>query len=120
MTCGDFYNLNKEIYDKEALNYMSDLLKNKGDMAHRPYEMMTHYTRMICEQLTDDLFLVYNGYVKNIEYNEYNEGRRIKNYCGKKDDVKVFNKQKLIEMFGFEISINPNSQSNKAIQYNAL
>ena len=115
MTCGDIYNLNKETYDKEALECISDQLKNKGDMAHRPFEMMTYYTRTICERITDDLFLVYTGYVKNIKYSEYKE---IKSYSGKKDDAKIYNKQRLIEMFGFEISINPWSKSNKIIQSN--
>lgn len=112
MTDGQFYEKNQKIYNNEAYSFISKNLKNKGDMCHRPFEMMTHYTRTICEKITDDIYLVFEGYVKSTKYSEY---RDIKEYVGKKDDASIYTKHELIRMFGFEISLNPRSDSNKQI-----
>lgn len=115
MTTGQFYEQNQKIYNDEAYSFISKNLKNKGDMCHRPFEMMTHYTRTICEKITDDIYLVFIGYVKGIEYSEH---REIKEYTGKKDDASIYTKHELIRMFGFEISLNPRSESNQLVSSN--
>lgn len=115
MTSGQFYEKNQKIYNDEAYSFISDYLKNKKDMCHRPFEMMTHYTRTICEKITDDIYLVFEGYVKSTKYSE---GREIKEYVGKKDNASIYTKHELIRMFGFEISLNPHSKSNKLIGSN--
>ena len=112
MTNGEFYKQNQEIYDSEAQSFISKFLKNKGDMCHRPFEMMTYHTRTICEKITDDIYLVFEGYVKSTKYSKYED---IIEYTGKKDDAEIYTKHQLIEMFGFEISINPRSYSNYLI-----
>ena len=116
MTVGETYELNKEIYNKEAIEFIKDRLEKKGNMTHRPFEMMTYYSRHICERINHDLYLVFIGYVKEIKYSEH---RVIERYTGKKDDAKLYTLKELIKMFGFEISINPNSKANKLILTNA-
>ena len=113
MTDGENYNLNKEIFNNEAKKFIDKFLKNKGDKVHRPFEMMTYYKRDIIEKITDDKFLCYTGYVKNTEYDVF---KKILNYSGKKNDIEIYTLKKLINMFGFEISTNPNSNSNKLIK----
>jgi len=113
MTNEKRYNLNKEIYNNEAKEFIDEFLKNKGDKAHRPFEMMTYHSRYIIEKITDDIYLLFVGYVKDTKYNEF---RVILNYTGKKDDARIYNLKDLINMFGFEISINPHSKSNKFIK----
>ena len=115
MTTGEIYEQNQKTYNDEAYFFISNNLKEKGSMCHRPFEMMTHYTRVICEKITDDIYLVYIGYLKDIEYLE---GREIKKYAGKKDDASIYTKHELIRMFGFEISLNPKSKSNLQIKAN--
>lgn len=113
MTSGQIYNKNKEIYDKEAIEYIDKLLPNVGSYCHRPFEMMTSFSRIIVEKITEDLYLTYEGYVRDTKYTDY---RKIESYSGKKDNAKIYTKQKLIEMFGFEISLNPRSKSNRSLQ----
>lgn len=115
MTTGQFYEKNQNIYNDEAYALIKETLKQKGNMVHRPFEMMTHYTRTICEKITDDIYLVFEGYVKSTEYST---GREIKAYAGKKDDASIYTKHELIRMFGFEISLNPRSKSNQLISSN--
>lgn len=115
MTSGQFYEKNQKIYDNEAYSFISENLKEKGDMCHRPFEMMTHYTRTICEKVTDDIYLVFEAYVKGIKYSDH---REIKEYAGKKDDAEIYTKHELIRMFGFEISLNPRSKSNQLVSSN--
>ena len=113
MTSGQIYNKNKEIYDKEAIEYIDKLLQNVGSYCHRPFEMMTSFSRIIVEKITEDLYLTYEGYVRDTKYTDY---REIESYSGKKDNAKIYTKQKLIEMFGFEISLNPRSKANRSLQ----
>ena len=115
MTSGQFYEKNQKIYNDEAYSFISENLKEKGDMCHRPFEMMTHYTRTICEKITDDIYLVFKGYVKSIKYSEH---REIKEYVGEKDNASIYTKHELIRMFGFEISLNPRSKSNQLVSLN--
>lgn len=115
MTLGENYELNKEIYNEEAKKYIMKFFKKNGDMAHRPFEMMTHYSRLICERLTIDLYMSFTGYVKEVKYGD---GRKIERYIGKKDGAEIHTLKELIEMFGFEISMNPNSNANKLISAN--
>lgn len=113
MTSEQFYEKNKKTYNDEAFFFIHKNLKNKGDMCHRPFEMMTYYTRTICEKISDDAYLVFKGYVKSTKYYRH---REIKEYTGKKDGISIYTKHELIRMFGFEISLNPNSKSNKLIR----
>jgi hypothetical protein len=113
MTTGQIYNKNKEIYDNEAIEYIDRFLPNIGYYYHRPFEMMTHYTRTICEKITDDIYLVFEGQVKSTKYLD---GGEISFYGGRKDNASIYNKYQFISMFGFEISLNPRSKSNRSFQ----
>lgn len=107
MTNREIYEKNQTIYNNKAFDYINENLKEKGDMVHRPFEMMTHYSRTICEKITDDIYLVFTGYVKSTSYGDL---REIKAYSGDKDDARIYTKHELIRMFGFEISLNPRCQ----------
>lgn len=113
MTIGQIYNKNKEIYDKEAIVYISEYLPTNGSFCHRPFEMMTSFTRLIIERITEDIYLTYEAEVKNIKYRD---NREIELYNGRKDNASIYNKKQLISMFGFEISLNPHSESNRSLQ----
>lgn len=113
MTLGEIYNKNKDIYNKEASEYIEKFLAKDGDMCHRPFEMLTHHTRMVIERISENSFISFKGYVKDIEYIE---GREIKSYKGIKDDLIMCDKNRILRMFGFEISLNPKSKSNKEIE----
>jgi len=118
MTCGEIYNKNKRIYNKHAVIYINEFLKSTGDKIHRPFEMMTFYQRTICEKIDNDKFLVYEGFVEKTFYDKFDS--KIISYTGKKVNPAIYSLIRLIQMFGFEISLNPNSRANIEINNNAL
>ena len=65
MTSVQIYNKNKEIYDKEAIEYIDKFIPNVGSYCHRPFEMMTNFSRIIVEKTTEDLYLTYEGCVRD-------------------------------------------------------
>ena len=112
MTSGEKYNLNKEIYDKYAMDFIKKNISKIGDFCHRPFEMLTFWQRTICEKIDNEKYLVYEGFVKKTEYYE---GRKIKKYLGEKMMPKIYNLENLIYLFAFEFAINPKSGANELI-----
>lgn len=112
MTCGEIYNKNKDIYTKEALKWIRLGFKEIGDICHPPFEMKTYGTRYVCEKIADDIFLGYQATVKEIVYDEYGA---VEAYNGDRNKVLVYSFSGIVEKFGFRISENPNSESNRKI-----
>lgn len=112
MTCGEIYKKNKSVYDKEALKWIKVGLEMTGDICHPPFEMKTYGTRYVCEKVTDNIFLGYQATVKEIIYDEYGA---IESYNGDRNKVNVYSFNGIVEKFGFRISDNPNSESNRKI-----
>jgi hypothetical protein len=63
--------------------------------------------------MSENSFICFKGYVKDIEYID---NRDIKSYKGVRDDLIRCDKSRILRMFGFEISLNPKSKSNKEIE----
>lgn len=113
MTYGEIYNLNKGIYNQEAKIYINKYLPNIGDIAYIPFSMKTHYSRIVVKKLSDKKFIWFSAIVEEIKPLE--NGINI-NYNGEILECKEMKLNRLIDSFGFEISINPRSKSNKIIQ----
>lgn len=99
MTAGEIYEKDKEYYDNLAKNYISSNLKNKNDTCYIPFAMKTNYSRCMIKKINDDKYIIFNGLVQDINEGKY-EGTVLLN-------AKEVNKKDLIEICGFEYSLNP-------------
>lgn len=102
MTAGQIYEKDKLYYDNLAKKYIEENLKNINDVCYVPFTMKTCYTRILTKKISDGNFIVFNGYVKDIE----NYDEHIK-YNGNIENSREYTLNKLICYFGFEFSLNP-------------
>ena len=101
MNSGQIYEKNKSHYDDLAMQYINDNLKNINDVCYVPFCMKTDYSRSMIKKISNDDFLVFDGLVEFIK----EDGRAYT--ANELINKKEYNFMQLIDICGFEYSLNP-------------
>ena len=104
MTSGAIYRKDKEYYDSLAKEYINKNLKNIDDTCYVPFAMKTNYSRAMIKKISDNEYIYFHGYVKDIVKDENDSFK----YCGDTNNrCRIYNKNEIIESCAFEFSLNP-------------
>lgn len=104
MTSGEIYRKDKEYYDSLAKEYIDENLKIIDDVCYVPFAMKTNYSRAMVKKISDDEYIYFYGYVKDIVKDEFDYLQ----YCGDTNNrCKTYTKNEIIEECAFEFSLNP-------------
>ena len=101
MNSGQIYEKNKSHYDNLAMQYINDNLKNINDVCYVPFCMKTDYSRSMIKKISNNDFLVFDGLVEFIK----KDGRAY--VSNELINKKKCNLMQLIDICGFEYSLNP-------------
>ena len=102
-TSGQYLEENINFFTKLAKEYIEKHLVNIEDVCYVPFAMKTYYTRAMIKKINNDEYICFDGYVKDIEVDEFDSFKYVgdtNNKCNR------YTEKEIITLCAFEFSIN--------------